>query len=39
MIGETRDGTPIRDYIHIMDLAEGHCLALKYLLENPASDI
>ena len=33
---ETRDGTPIRDYIHIMDLAEGHCLALNYLLENPA---
>lgn len=33
---DTRDGTAIRDYIHIMDLAEGHCLALKYLLENPA---
>ena len=33
---ETRDGTPIRDYIHIMDLAEGHCVALRYLLDNPA---
>jgi len=28
----TKDGTGIRDYIHIMDLAEGHCAALKYLL-------
>ena len=33
---DTRDGTPIRDYIHIMDLVEGHCLALNNLLENPA---
>ena len=30
----THDGTAIRDYIHVMDLAEGHCLALDYLLEN-----
>jgi len=27
----TPDGTGIRDYIHIMDLAEGHLAALKYL--------
>ncbi len=27
----TRDGTNIRDYIHIMDLARAHTLALKYL--------
>lgn len=26
----TRDGTGIRDYIHIMDLIDGHILALKY---------
>ena len=28
---ETMDGTCIRDYIHVMDLAEGHIAALKYL--------
>ena len=28
---ETRDGTGIRDYIHVMDLAEGHISALEYL--------
>lgn len=27
----TSDGTAVRDYIHIMDLAEGHILALQYL--------
>ena len=32
----TEDGTCIRDYIHVMDLAEGHLLTLNYLLkENP----
>ena len=30
----TKDGTGIRDYIHVMDLAEGHVFALKYLLNN-----
>jgi len=30
----TKDGTCIRDYIHVMDLAEGHCSAIKYLLES-----
>jgi UDP-glucose 4-epimerase len=28
----TRDGTGIRDYIHVMDLVEGHVAALRYLL-------
>ena len=29
----TKDGTGVRDYIHVMDLAEGHCFALENLLE------
>ena len=28
---ETPDGTGIRDYIHVMDLAEGHLKTMKYL--------
>jgi UDP-glucose 4-epimerase len=27
----TPDGTGVRDYIHVMDLAEGHVAALRYL--------
>ena len=30
----TSDGTGIRDYIHVMDLAEGHIKALEYLENN-----
>ena len=30
----TLDGTAIRDYIHVMDLAEGHISALEYLNKN-----
>jgi UDP-glucose 4-epimerase len=29
----TVDGTGVRDYIHVADLAEGHVAALQYLLE------
>ena len=28
---DSHDGTPIRDYIHVVDLAKGHISALKYL--------
>ncbi len=28
---DTRDGTCIRDYIHVCDLAEAHLLAMRYL--------
>lgn len=31
----TKDGTGVRDYIHVCDLAVGHVLALKKLNENP----
>lgn len=30
----TPDGTGVRDYIHVVDLAKGHLAALKYLAEN-----
>ncbi|KAK3065018.1 hypothetical protein LTS18_013428 [Coniosporium uncinatum] len=30
----SKDGTAIRDYIHILDLAAGHLTALKYLLDH-----
>ena len=29
---DTPDGTPVRDYIHVTDLAHAHVLALKYLV-------
>ena len=30
----THDGTGVRDYIHVMDLANGHVATLDYLLKN-----
>tara|TARA_A100001388_G_C28762642_1_gene498704 strand:- start:1308 stop:2360 length:1053 start_codon:yes stop_codon:yes gene_type:complete len=30
---DTRDGTCIRDYVHVLDLAKGHLLALDYLFK------
>ena len=30
----THDGTGVRDYIHVVDLAQGHVCALKKLFEN-----
>ena len=33
----TRDGTGVRDYIHVMDLARGHLAALDYLERNDRS--
>jgi len=35
----TKDGTPIRDYIHIMDLAEAHCAGLDFLFKNKSQII
>lgn len=34
----TSDGTCIRDFIHVMDLANAHVLGLKYLLNGGQSD-
>ena len=31
----TPDGTGVRDYIHVCDLAEGHVAALRYLRSHP----
>jgi len=33
----TPDGTGVRDYIHVTDLAEGHVAALRRLLDHPGS--
>ena len=33
----TPDGTGVRDYIHVLDLAEGHVAALQRLLAQPGS--
>ncbi|MBK8505300.1 MAG: UDP-glucose 4-epimerase GalE [Saprospiraceae bacterium] len=34
----TRDGTCVRDYIHIMDLAAAHTGSVQFLLDNKARD-
>ncbi len=36
---DTPDGTCIRDYIHVTDLAQAHILAVKYLIDGGKSDI
>lgn len=33
---DTPDGTGVRDYIHVSDLANAHVLALEALIENPS---
>lgn len=33
----TKDGTPIRDYIHVEDLARAHLSALEYLMQGGTS--
>ena len=34
---DTVDGTGVRDYIHVMDLADGHVAALRYLIDRDRS--
>lgn len=36
---DTSDGTGVRDYIHVVDLADGHVKAIKKLEENPGLKI
>lgn len=35
---ETRDGTGVRDYIHVMDLSEAHLKALEYLEKHESNE-
>jgi UDP-glucose-4-epimerase GalE len=35
----TRDGTSVRDYLHVMDLAEAHLGALHYLREGGTTEV
>ncbi len=36
---DTPDGTGVRDYIHVVDLARGHVAAVKYVTENPGCEV
>ena len=36
---DTPDGTGVRDYIHVVDLAVGHVKAVDYLTKNPGLDV
>ena len=36
---DTPDGTGVRDYIHVVDLAKGHVAAVKYAAENRGCEV
>ena len=36
---DTPDGTGVRDYIHVVDLARGHVAAVKYATENKGCEV
>ena len=36
---DTKDGTCVRDYIHVNDLAQAHILAMEYLRKGNESNI
>ena len=36
---DTPDGTGVRDYIHVVDLAKGHVAAVKYVLKNKGCEV
>ena len=35
----TDDGTCVRDYVHVMDLADAHLKSLNYASQNPVSEV
>lgn len=35
---DTADGTAERDYVHVVDLAKGHCAALEWMLSRPVGE-
>ncbi|MBP3305447.1 MAG: GDP-mannose 4,6-dehydratase, partial [Oscillospiraceae bacterium] len=36
---DTHDGTGVRDYIHVVDLARGHVAAVKFVTENKGCEV
>ena len=36
---DTHDGTGVRDYIHVVDLAQGHVAAVEYVETHPGCDV
>ena len=36
---DTPDGTGVRDYIHVVDLAKGHVAAVEYVLKHPGCQV
>ncbi len=36
---DTPDGTGVRDYIHVVDLARGHVAAVKYVADNKGCEV
>lgn len=36
---KTIDGTGVRDYVHVVDIAKGHLKALEYINNNPGLDV
>lgn len=36
---DTHDGTGVRDYIHVVDLAKGHVAAVKYTVEHNGCEV
>lgn len=36
---DTHDGTGVRDYIHVVDLAKAHALSVGYILENTGVEV
>ena len=35
----TKDGTGVRDYIHVVDLAQGHVKAIEYSFKNRGTEV